>query len=101
MPGDEQHLISLSEDFSRTLNHDLGYDAYLKSSRPPHHQASSYDSLRLTKFDVLKALQSHYSTSLPNLLSFIASHFRSKHDSHLARHLAANHVTVTQVANDV
>jgi hypothetical protein len=34
------------------LNHDLSYDAYLKK-KPTHH---TYDSLRLTKFDLLKSL---------------------------------------------
>jgi hypothetical protein len=28
--GDDQRLLGLAEDFCRTVNHDLGYESYLK-----------------------------------------------------------------------
>ena len=48
---DQTSELPIAADLARVLNHDLGYDAHL---RRQHN--SSYDSKRLTKFDVLKLL---------------------------------------------
>lgn len=44
--------MALSEDFARTVNHDLGYDGFAKSMHTPN----DYSKHRVTKFDVLKLL---------------------------------------------
>ena len=30
--GDDQRLMALAEDFSRTVNHDLGYESFIKGN---------------------------------------------------------------------
>ena len=52
--GDDQQLLALAEDFSRTVNHDLGYERYLNGLK---QQAKNYDTKRVTKFDILRTLQ--------------------------------------------
>ena len=65
--------MGMAEDFARTINHDLGYDSYLKNN-------DHYDKLRITKFDALKLLSEHTGT-IGGLMTFITRNLRSKRDA--------------------
>jgi hypothetical protein len=84
--GDDQRLLGLAEDFCRTVNHDLGYESYVKGVAKQSN--TSFDRMRITKFDILRTLQtkSEEESSLKtidSLFSFIATQIRSKREAAL------------------
>ena len=74
--GHDPTLMPLAEDFARTVNHDLGYDQYLKQEQ---RTKLTNDALRVTKFDVLNLLTEHPETK--PLLTFIATNVRSNEEA--------------------
>ena len=99
--SDQQQALSVAYEAEQRINQALGYEGFIQARRPQNtasknsgmttSSSSRYEDLRVTKFDLLKLMDSNKSAK--SLITFLAQKVRSTQDAASVRQVISVYPT--------
>ena len=98
--SDQQQALSVAYEAEQRINQALGYEGFIQARRPQNTasknsgmttSSSKYEDLRVTKFDLLKLMDSNKSAK--SLITFLAQKVRNTQDAASVRQVISVYPT--------